>query len=271
MAIIHTYQAGFCTHPECMVIKGGRMQVCQFPAYVFLLQVADKLWLWDTGYAEHFFDATTGIYQLYKRITPVNFDPADAIVNQLSHNGIAVNDLSGVILSHFHADHIAGIKDFVNHKHQTTLIVSQDGWEKVKPLKGVKALMDGFLPKLIPSQMQQHLKFIEGFEQIQLPETLAPFTTGYVLPESNGEIILVELAGHAHGHFGAFIQTNNDSGWTLIASDSAWLPDNYQKNLMPSVMANTIMSDVTQYKDTLFKLHTFYKARPDVPIILSHS
>ncbi len=272
MANIHTYQAGFCTHPECMVIKGGRLQICQFPAYVFLLQVGDKLWLWDTGYAEHFFDATLGIYQLYRRITPVSFDPSEAIVKQLASDGIAVADLFGVILSHFHADHVAGIKDFVTPQQKPDIMVSQDGWQKLSPLKGIKALKQGFLPDLIPSNLPQQLRFIEQFELTCLPDELAPFETGYLLPESHGEIILVALEGHAYGHFGAFVQdSSSKSGWTLIASDSAWLPENYQQNRMPSVMANTIMANVGQYRETLFKIHQLHHKRPDVRIVLSHS
>lgn len=298
MAIIHTYQAGFCSHPECMVIKGGRLQICQFPAKVFLLQVNDRLWLWDTGYSEHFFDATRGIYQLYRRITPVTFDPSDAIVNQLASDGIAISDLAGLILSHYHADHIAGIKDFVRpqshnplSKYDIHIIASKQGWDKLAPLTGIKALKQGFLPDLIPNDMSQYLQFIEHFEQTILPAELAPFDKGYILPDSNGEIILVELAGHAHGHFGAFVQTNRSdldsaeqsfehsrgqayspqTAWTLIASDSAWLPQNYQTNTMPSVVANTIMANVGQYQHTLLKLHKLSINQPNLPILLSHS
>ncbi|UYZ68981.1 hypothetical protein LP090_10495 [Moraxella bovis] len=54
MAKIHFFQAGYCTHPACVAVRGAGFGACEFPARVFLLEANGRFWLWDTGYAEHF-------------------------------------------------------------------------------------------------------------------------------------------------------------------------------------------------------------------------
>jgi glyoxylase-like metal-dependent hydrolase (beta-lactamase superfamily II) len=102
------------------------------------------------------------------------------------------------------------------------------------------------------------LQFIEGYEQVALSEQLSPFTRGYELPGSDGQIVLVPLPGHAAGHIGAFILT--DDGWTLLASDSAWSPVSYQELRGPSVLANVLMDDSKAYYRTLNLLNQLWAA-----------
>ena len=97
------------------------------------------------------------------------------------------------------------------------------------------------------------LKFRIG----ELPAQLAPFECGYLLPESNGEIILVPLPGHAAGHIGAFVLTDN--GWTLLAGDAAWAPANYRELRGPSPLAHLVMSDSHAYYHTLGQLHQLWQ------------
>ncbi|MNV78721.1 hypothetical protein D3C71_1722280 [compost metagenome] len=64
------------------------------------------------------------------------------------------------------------------------------------------------------------------------------------------------LPGHAAGHLGAFVLT--DAGWTLLASDAAWSPLNYQQLRGPSRLANLIMDNPRSYYDTLGALNQLY-------------
>lgn len=264
MAKITVFEAGYCTHPGCMALKGAGWRICRFPARSWLLEAGERRWLWDTGYASWFERATrSGIFQLYRRVTPVSFNPDEAMVRQLHAIGMMPADLSGLILSHFHADHIAGLRDFPD----VPLIASGEGWQQTRHLRGFAALRQGFVPALIPEAFEANLLALESFPRQQLPEALQPFSEGYILPGSNGEILLVPLPGHASGHIGAFIQT--DSGWTLLASDAAWTPANYREMRGPSRMANLIMADPAAYYRTLEKLHQLWLGGR-VQILLCH-
>ncbi|MCZ8581662.1 MBL fold metallo-hydrolase, partial [Escherichia albertii] len=158
-----------------------------------------------------------------------------------------------IILSHFHADHIAGLRDFPD----VACICSAEGWRQVSTLRGISALRQAFVPALIPENFASSLRFIERFTSVNLPSELAPFERGYLLPESHGEIILVSLPGHAAGHIGAFVQT--DDGWVLLAGDAAWAPANYQELRGPSPLAHLVMSDSHAYYHTLGQLHQLWQ------------
>lgn len=137
----------------------------------------------------------------------------------------------------------------------------------MRSLRGLAALREAFIPRLIPSDFETSLRFIESFDTLTLPAALAPFERGYLLPDSDGQIILAELPGHAAGHIGAFVLT--DDGWTLLAGDSAWAPANYQELRGPSRLANLVLADSTVYWRTLEKLNQLWRAG-EVTIRLCH-
>lgn len=250
MAKITTFEVGYCTHLACMALKGAPFRVCKFPARACLIEVDGHRWLWDTGYATWFEQYTqSGVFRLYRQVTPVYFDPAQSLVTQLREQGYVNRDIHGLILSHFHADHIAGLRDFSD----LTFICSGDGWHKTRELRGVAALRQAFIPGLIPENFESSLQFIESFPQQMLPSELAPFESGFALPGSKGQVILVPLPGHAVGHIGAFILTDN--GWVLLASDAAWSPLSYQQLRGPSRIANLLMADSRAYYQTLQRLN----------------
>lgn len=262
MAKITLFKAGYCTHLACIAIRGATAKTCQFPAQTVLIEANHRYWLWDTGYANHFYDATrSGVYALYPKITPVYFETNEAIYQQLKAQGLSPKDLSGVILSHFHGDHIAGVKDFP----QVPLICSGKGWQKMRSLKGLSAVRKGYIPTLLPNDFEQRTQFVETFLQIELPAILSPFKKGYVLPESNQEVIFVPLEGHAAGQIGAFVQT--EEGWVLLAADAAWSKANF-RGQPPSRLANLIMDDSRAFYQTLEKLSAL--DRNGISIILSH-
>lgn len=261
MAKIHFFSAGYCTHPACVAVRGAGWRTCRFPARVFLLEACGRFWLWDTGYANHFFDAARGVYRLYRWVTPVYFSPQQAMASQLAEQGLRTQDLSGVILSHFHGDHIAGLKDFPG----VPLIASGEGWAKIRRLRGWLALLKGFLPDLMPYDAESRLLAAEAFPVFRLPENLWPFVSGWALPGSRNEIILLPLPGHAAGHLGAFVQT--DGGWVLLAADAAWSQRNFRDARPPASLSRMIMDDAAAFHRTLAQLAAL---DPSVPVYLSH-
>lgn len=264
MAKITTFEAGYCTHIACMAQQGAGFGTCKFPARAWLIEANGYRWLWDTGYADYFQQYTqSGIFKLYQKATPVYLNKGESLKEQFQVLGIELDTIPHVILSHFHGDHIAGLKDFVS----SSFICSYHGWQTVRSLRGFSALKQGFVPDLIPDTFEQLLSFVENFEQCQLPSELSPFTHGYILPNSQKQVILVSLPGHAVGHIGAFILTDN--GWTLLASDAAWTPANYKELKAPSRLAQLIMSDSKAYYQTLKRLNQLAQNR-HVTILLSH-
>lgn len=264
MATITVFEAGYCTHAACMALRGAGTNTCRFPARAYLIETARGRWLWDTGYASHFIDATrSGIFAWYRRVTPVHFDASEAIAMQLRERGIRARDLDAVILSHFHGDHIAGLRDLQG----APTWLSGTGWAATRALRGFGALRKAFVPGLIPPDFESSVTAVERFDRVELPAELAPFTHAYAAPGSGGELLIVELPGHAAGHLGAFVATA--AGWVLLASDAAWSPASYRERVGPSRLANIIMDNSHQYYETLCKLNQLY-LRGRVNIRLTH-
>jgi glyoxylase-like metal-dependent hydrolase (beta-lactamase superfamily II) len=264
MATITVFEAGCCTHIACMALRGAGMKICRFPARAYLIENARGRWLWDTGYSSHFLDHTRqGLFAWYRRVTPVYFDASEAVASQLRAQGLRPQDLNAVILSHFHGDHIAGLRDLLG----APTWLSGTGWAATRGLRGTGALRKGFVPGLIPPDFETTLVAVESFERVALPAELAPFTHAYRAPNTDGELLLVELPGHAAGHLGAFVAT--DQGWVLLASDAAWSPAGYREAVGPSRLAHIIMDDPRAYYGTLQKLNQLYR-RDGARIWLTH-
>jgi len=264
MATITVFEAGFCTHVACMALRGSGLTVCRFPARAYLIETSRRRWLWDTGYASHFLDHTRhGVFAWYRRITPVHFNAEEALVRQLRERGLLAKDLDAVILSHFHGDHIAGLRDLQG----APTWLSAAGWAATRSLRGIGALRKGFVPGLIPPDFESSVTGIETFHRVALPDDLAPFTHAWAAPGADGELLIVELPGHAAGHLGAFVATAQ--GWVMLASDAAWSPASYRNLVGPSRFANAIMDNPVQYYETLRKLNQLDQ-RANVKICLTH-
>jgi glyoxylase-like metal-dependent hydrolase (beta-lactamase superfamily II) len=263
MAKITAFRVGHCTHPSCMVLKGSGLQSQCFPSRAYLIETSQGLYLWDTGYSEHFRDATShGAYRLYPMVTPVSFGAHDSLHGQLKAYGVQAKDIHTLVMSHFHADHIAGLRDFPNAR----LLSSSIGWEAVRKLSGLAAVRQAFVPGLLPPDIEARLEFVEAKSSVALPAELAPFTHGWDIT-GTGDMIVVSLPGHVLGHLGAFVR--GDEGWTLLASDAAWLAESYQQLRGPSELSFLIQHNRAAYYATLRKLHALHQSGK-VPIRLTH-
>lgn len=264
MATLTVFEAGYCTHPGCIALRGASCQPCKFPARAWLIEAGNQRWLWDTGYANHFHDHTReGVLRLYPRITPVHFESSESLREQLARRGISPASLSGLIVSHFHGDHIAGLRDFPD----IPVLCSGRGWQVTRPLHGFAALRHAFVPGLMPPDFDTRARFIETFTQVPLPAELAPFHHGLAVPGSNGQILIVELPGHAAGQIGAFVLTDN--GWVLLAADAAWSNKGYRELRRPSRLTHLIMDCPSDYYATLGRLHQL-SLSGKVSILLTH-
>lgn len=254
MAEITTFRVGHCTHPSCMALKGSGFASRCFPSRAYLIETAHGLYLWDTGYADHFRAETAkGIYRLYPLVTPVSFEAHESLQGQLRAHGVQPRDIHTLVLSHFHADHIAGMRDFP----QARLLSSASGWEAVRHLSGLAAVRHAFVPGLLPVDIEARLAFVEACAETSLPALLAPFTQGWDI-SGTGEIIVVNLPGHAIGHLGAFVR--GEDGWTLLASDAAWATESYAQLRGPSALSFLIQHNRAAYYATLHKLHALHQS-----------
>jgi len=123
-------QGGYCEASEHHVLRGKKKKQIRFYAtWGHIEHPEHGHILFDTGYTHRFFEETKKFpFNLYAKSTPAFLKPEEEAINQLKAKGIAAKDVSFVIISHFHADHIAGLKDFPN----ATFICSKTAHDEIK-------------------------------------------------------------------------------------------------------------------------------------------
>lgn len=258
------YTAGCCCQLEAFAVKGGKWRKKQFPALFAVIkhQTFGNI-LFDTGYSDHFHAATDVLpNKLYRWTVPVQLRPNERAVSILSVNNIKATDINHIILSHFHADHIAGIKDFPKAK----LHAFEAGFRQIQNEKGFSALSKGLLKALLPIDVSSRMQFINTAHQCALPKWMAPFEWGYDIFH-DGSLIAIELPGHALGHIGILV--NYKKPYFLVA-DACWDRRAFQELKYPSKLVNFLMEDVHAYTKTIQQLHELHRLNPELAIIPSH-
>ncbi|HLH62972.1 MAG TPA: MBL fold metallo-hydrolase [Ktedonobacteraceae bacterium] len=257
----HILDTGYCIAWEHHLMQGGQRRKIGCHSLVALLYHPQQGWLlWDTGYAPRILTATQRLpFLLYRYATPLRLRPELSVVAQLARWNLQPGDIRRVILSHFHADHIAGLRDFP----QAEIIASEAAYEDIAWRHGLRALQRAFIPALLPKDFDKRVRLLSTF-------------AGPVLPAlgqahdlfGDGSLLLMELPGHARGQMGLLAQTTR--GQMLFAADGCWLRRSIRERRPPARITHLFVDNTRAVQSTINHLHDFSQACPDVVIIPSH-
>jgi glyoxylase-like metal-dependent hydrolase (beta-lactamase superfamily II) len=216
--------------------------------------------LFDTGYAPNFFRATHRLpARLYRALLPATLPLQETLPAQLEALGLSMADVTRVVVSHFHGDHIAGLRDLPNARISVMASAVADFREHA----GVQAIRHGFLPDLLPPDFDARYDAIEDEHAVGVPG-LGP---GYDLL-GDRSLLAVPLAGHTAGHTGLLLTTNGSR--VLLCGDAAWSRESWQQNCPPSRMARSFFSDPAASDVTLTGLQALAADNPSLVILPSH-
>lgn len=260
------YEAGHCTHPECATRRGAPLASTAYPALAFLLRHPQQgRLLFDTGYSEHFLDATRHFPErLYRAVTPVNLAADEPLRSQLQRDGVASGDIAHVMLSHLHGDHIGGLRDFPG----AALICSREAWDDMRTRSRLGALKRGLLPRLLPDDFLDRVRWVEDAPLRDLPAALADFGRGHDL-FGDGSLLAVPLPGHAAGHYGVLFEDATGT-LTFLVADAAWSSQAIREGVPPPALVTAWLGDTQVYRDTLQRLHELAHRAPSIRILPSH-
>ena len=252
---------GYCLSSEQHLIQGGARRTIECHSLVALIKHPSQGWLlWDTGYAPRMLSETRSWpYLLYRLATPLRIRPEQSAAAQLSRQGIAPSEIKTVIVSHFHADHLAGLRDFP----EARILADRDGFADAAPRRGLRALRRAFIPALLPADFRQRAELLTPFAGRALPGLGACHDL-----VGDGALQLVRLPGHARGQFGLLANTRH--GPLLFAADSAWLTRSIRQLKPPARLTRLIVDQPDQVQQTLINLQRFWQARPEVRILPTH-
>lgn len=257
---------GSCRHPERMTIRDGRWRPIDFPAVAMLIVHPEEgPILFDTGYDPAFLTATDPFPErLYRWATPVALAPARDAASQCAALGFDPADIRHLILSHFHADHIAGTHRFANariHCARAGLADAGRGGRFASTRRGI-------LRGLIPPDFADRATFFEDRPPVPLPPELAPFAHGADLL-GDGSLLAVELPGHCPGHWGLVLR---DARWGLhfLVADAAWSLDAIRRNVPPPAMTTAFLGHTRRVRGTLDALHRLWRRNPEIRLTPCH-
>lgn len=265
---LHLLRVGACRHLECVAARGGRWAAVDFPALCGLIHHPEHGWiLYDTGYAEHFLTATESWPErLYRRTLPVTLPAAEHLQTQLASLGLTTADIGTVIVSHYHGDHIAGLRDFP----QARFIALRADTEHFTALVGKRwrATLGGHLPALLPLDYLSRVVFADDRPLCDLPAWLSPFTRGFDLL-GDGSLIGVPLPGHSQGQLGLFMPDAAGRPAFLVA-DACWSLPALREGRLPSRLALFINAERKRFVETFHGLASVARREPAVAVLPSH-
>ncbi len=253
---------GFTEGYEHHVLSGARREIVPFHSMVAVVEHPHfGVTLFDSGYSRHFHEHTRPFpFNLYARVTPVTCVPDDEVKTQLRTLGI--DKVDRLVLSHFHGDHIAGVRDF----DDADVIAHADGVNDAKGRAGdtVNAVRKGFVPGLLDDAFFDRVYALAEFGD----RGFGPFDRCHDL-FGDRSVLLVELPGHAAGQIGMLVQLAPGVRKLLVA-DAVWYRRAIFEQRMPGFVTYPLFSSTKKYRQTLVKLGAFAKAFPDIELVPTH-
>lgn len=258
--------AGYCVFPEHITRGRGGWQAARLPAMFALLEHprAGPV-LFDTGYGTRFFSATRRWpNRLYALLTPAHLREEELAVHQLARRGLRPSDITQVLISHFHADHVSALADFPTARG----VYWPAAWAAVRGRRGLSALRAAYLPEVLPPDFEARAAPLDPNRARPLPPEYAPFATG-VDVFGDESVWAVELPGHAAGQVGLIVRASEGQTYFLVA-DACWHSSAYREDRPPHALTNLLFADPAQYRATLHGLHTLHTRAPALRLVPAH-
>jgi N-acyl homoserine lactone hydrolase len=197
----------------------------EFSSTCWLIRRGSEWLLWDTGVPESALNNPKGWSTLPKLIV---YHLDRTLTNQLAAIGLKTNDITYVVASHTHGDHIGNVHLFPNstilmQRAEYAWISSPDGPnDNVNQLKALARNLLG-APK--------HLKLLEGDTDVF----------------GDGSVVLVSTPGHTPGSQSLLIHLRK-SGFIILSGDVVHSEENFKRNIVPSLNTDKVASIASMNK-----------------------
>jgi len=207
--------SAFVAAPERVLLRGGQWSWLALRVrYGVLRHPRFGVILIDTGIGPA---ALTGpgrplMMRAYAAALRYQLQPDHAPAVVLAALGVQPADVTTILLTHFHADHVARLAEFPRARiitHAPTLAAI-----RAAPLR--RNLAHGIFPSLLPADLETRLTCFAD-----LPRRALPFGGDGADVLGDGSCLAVDLPGHATGHVGlAFDHLPRP---LLYGCDAQWL------------------------------------------------
>jgi glyoxylase-like metal-dependent hydrolase (beta-lactamase superfamily II) len=253
--------AGHCTQLGYFAGSAKRGPV-KFHSVLLLLEHAEHgASLIDTGYGPWFLEATrTFPAKLYRWTLPVHLPERGDASAILAQRG--VTSVREIFISHFHGDHVAGLRHFP----QSTYVYRGEALAALSAQSPLRQTCHGFLPALLPDDFAARGRAIDESQFAPGPDELCDFRVHDF--HGDGELLLVDLPGHAPGHTGFAFRTATER--FLYVADACWDMDALLSGRSLPFLSRRLQQSPSVYEATQRKLRDFATLHPSWSVLACH-
>ncbi len=171
-------------------------------------------------------------------------------------DAIDTDDVTHVVLSHLHPDHVGGLAAV---PHARVLVSEGVARSTARP-----RVLAGQLRGLLPAGLVDRLQVVPDSAFGPAPTgPLAAVGLSTADPFGDGRTRLVRLPGHADGHLGVLVEDR-----VLLAGDAAWSRDLLGRERDLRLLPRAVAHDARSQRDTAERLLALERA--GVRLLFSH-
>lgn len=245
--------SAFVDTSERLVLRGGGWRKIPLRVrYGLYLSATVGPVLIDTGYTSHaLHDVGRSLaLRLYSRAIGARLQDAGQPEAFLATQNLRPQDITTVIVTHFHADHVSGLRLFP----QARFLAAAAGWHTMRQQGRFANLRHGIFDALLPPDFDDRLDLIDRKRLVAAPhlDKQAHDILG------DGSLLALPLPGHAPGHFGViFTQTASP---LLYAVDTQWITAALPPPRRPRFATRVVAHDRSTSAQSSDLVATFAKA-----------
>lgn len=254
---IEVVRVGNASQRSVLTMKGGSFLKKKYPIYCVILQ-HDSYGsiLIDTGYGPSFLASLYAFPRMaYQRFF---MKGAQAIIPKSS---VYQKQFDWLLLSHFHPDHIGGLRE-VQYKY----LQYSNHLKKLQSKKRFTQLRKGFFKELLPKCIEP-TSYFEQKKLVDMSEYGFKNGFGYDL-FGDQSVLALSMSGHAEGQYIFYLKTTK--GPVLFGVDVAWHIETIQESKMPSSLTCLIVHHYQTMIQNIKVLQNWHSEHTNIPILLSH-